>query len=81
MCLAIPAKVVEIIDEKHARVEVGGTTSRNISTGLVKIKVGDYVIVHAGCAIEILEEEDALKTLNDFKEIIDIMEQEDKANP
>lgn len=80
MCLAIPALVVEIIDETHARVEVGGTTTRTISTGLVQVNVGDYVIVHAGYAIEKMKEEDALQTLKDFQEIVAIMENEEPQN-
>ncbi len=80
MCLAIPAKVIEIIDDSHARVEVGGSTTRQISTGLVKVNVGDYVIVHAGYAIEVMKEDEALQSLQDFDEIIGIMEQEDVKN-
>ncbi|MHC1591892.1 MAG: HypC/HybG/HupF family hydrogenase formation chaperone [Candidatus Helarchaeales archaeon] len=80
MCLAIPAKIIEIIDDTHARVEIAGTTTREISTGLVKANIGDYVIVHAGYAIEVMRPDEALKTLEDFKEIMEIMKEEDEKN-
>ena len=60
MCLALPMKVIEI-DENHLRgtVETGGS---NLTVGLdlvPDVSVGDYVLVHAGMAIEQLEEDDA----------------------
>ena len=58
MCLAVPAKVIEINDSK-AKVDYGGVT-RTIDISLVNIKLDEYVIVHAGFAIEILDPEEAL---------------------
>lgn len=57
MCVALPGKVVEI-KEKDAVVDFSGNqvTAR---MGLVDIKVGDYVLVHAGCIIQKVSTEDA----------------------
>ncbi|HIJ65968.1 MAG TPA: HypC/HybG/HupF family hydrogenase formation chaperone [Candidatus Hydrogenedentes bacterium] len=68
MCLAIPARVIEI-DEGRARVEVFGNT-REANLALVEdVAIGDYVLVHAGFAIQKLEEEDAQETLQAFEEL------------
>lgn len=68
MCLAIPSKVVEINDLK-AVVEVSNI-KREVFLHLVSgVKVGQYVLVHAGCAIETIDEEEALKTLEILKEL------------
>ncbi|MBZ0093195.1 MAG: HypC/HybG/HupF family hydrogenase formation chaperone, partial [Sulfuricellaceae bacterium] len=51
MCLAIPAKVVELLDNELAVIDVGGMR-KEISLGLVEgVAVGDYVIVHVGYAL------------------------------
>ena len=68
MCLAIPMKIIEIKDKKGI-VEVGGV-KREIGLQLMKnIKVGDYVIVHAGFAIQILDEKEAKETIALFEEM------------
>ncbi|MEI7608378.1 MAG: HypC/HybG/HupF family hydrogenase formation chaperone [Rhodospirillaceae bacterium] len=68
MCLAIPARIVEIVDEYSAISEVGGVR-RAISLTLVDdIKVGDYVIVHVGHALSRLDPDEAAKTLALFAE-------------
>jgi len=69
MCLAVPAEVVEILESDIALVEAGGARKR-ISLSLVDgAKVGDYVLVHAGFAIEIVDEEEARKTMELFEEL------------
>lgn len=69
MCLAIPAKVVQRLDNDQALVEVGGVRNR-ISLLLVEgVDVGDYVIVHVGFAIARLDAEEAQKSLALFDEI------------
>ena len=71
MCLAVPMKVVELIPPDNAVVESEGV-SMEISVMLVAdVKVGDYVIVHTGFAIEILDLEEAEKTLSLLREIVD----------
>jgi len=68
MCLAIPMEI-KSIDGDMATCEMGGV-SVNASVVLVPdAKVGDYAIVHAGLAIEILDEKEAMETLKLFKEI------------
>lgn len=69
MCLAVPAKVVEIEGQK-AKVDFGGIL-RDVDVSMVEVETGQYVIVHAGFAIQVLEEEDALETLALFNEILD----------
>ncbi|MEM2882482.1 MAG: HypC/HybG/HupF family hydrogenase formation chaperone [Candidatus Bathyarchaeia archaeon] len=67
MCLAIPGRVMEI-KGGLAKVDFGGVT-REVDISLVDPKVGDYVIVHAGFAIQVLDEEEAKKTLELWGEI------------
>ncbi len=68
MCLAVPARLVEI-DESIGVAEFGGVR-REINVMFVpEAKVGDYVLVHAGCAIETLDEAEAEETLKLFAEL------------
>lgn len=61
MCLAIPARVVTI-EEMMAKVDMMGN-ERTVGTHLVpEVKVGEYVLVHAGFAIEIIDEQIAKET-------------------
>ena len=75
MCLAIPAKVTEI-EEEVARVDFGEKVLREVNISLVEAKVGDYVLVHAGYAIQVLSEEEALETLRLWNEILQASEDE-----
>ncbi|MDX1404115.1 MAG: HypC/HybG/HupF family hydrogenase formation chaperone [Woeseiaceae bacterium] len=69
MCLAVPAKVIDIPAPDQALVEVGGVRSQ-VSLALVDdVGVGDYVIVHVGHAIGRLDVEEAEKTLALFRQI------------
>lgn len=70
MCLAIPAKVLKIKGDK-AQVDFGGGVLRDVKIVLVDAKVGNYVLVHAGYAIEILNEEEAQETLRLWNEILE----------
>jgi hydrogenase expression/formation protein HypC len=67
MCLAIPGKVVER-DKDYGRVDFGGVY-RQVNFSLVNVKVGDYVIVHAGFAISKINRKEAEKTLKLVREI------------
>ena len=72
MCLGIPAKIIKITD-KTSLVEVLGA-SREISIELLNnVKVGDYVLMHAGCAIQIIDDEEAEKTIELFRELKEIV--------
>lgn len=73
MCLAVPGKVISI-DDNETLMRIGkvgfGGVIKNVSLGYVpEAKVGDYVIVHAGFAISILDEKEAQKTIDDLKQI------------
>jgi hydrogenase expression/formation protein HypC len=73
MCLAIPGKIVEIVDEVNqiAKVEVGGV-KRNINIGMLdkeEARVGDYVLIHVGFAMSKVDEQEAQDTLRVLKEI------------
>ena len=73
MCLGVPAKILET-NEGAAVVELGGVRLE-ISVMLIDdISVGEWVIVHAGFAIEKLSEEEAEQTLALFREIADATE-------
>jgi hydrogenase expression/formation protein HypC len=69
MCLAIPARVVELPEEDTAIVELGGVR-KEVSLALVDgVAVGDYVIVHVGFALSRLDADEAAKTLALFAEM------------
>lgn len=66
MCLALPARVVELRDGDNAVVEVGGVR-KAVSLALVEgIAPGDFVIVHVGYALGRLDPEEAARTLAAF---------------
>ncbi len=62
MCLGIPVKIIERYGEFGAKVEYGGVTQSADLRFTPKARVGDYVILHAGFAIEIVDKSQALKT-------------------
>jgi hydrogenase expression/formation protein HypC len=69
MCLAIPARIVTLLDDQWVETEVGGIRSR-VSIALIDaVALGDYLIVHAGFAITRLDVEEAEKSLALFEEI------------
>jgi len=70
MCLAIPGKILEINYEKHsALVDFDGIKQEVIIALIQNPEVGKYVIIHAGYAIEQMEEKDALEAINQWKDI------------
>lgn len=68
MCLAVPARVVEVNGDL-ARVDFGGGVIREVNVSLVDVKIGDYVLVHAGYAIQVLDEGEAKETLEILGEV------------
>jgi hydrogenase expression/formation protein HypC len=69
MCLAVPARVVALLDGDWVDAEVGGVLGK-VSIALIEnVSLGDYLIVHAGFAITRLDVEEAEKTLALFAEI------------
>ena len=67
MCIAVPGRVVEITDN-IAKVDFNGNTVK-VKTGIVDPTVGQYVLVHAGCAIEVMEKDKAQELIDLFDEI------------
>ena len=80
MCLSIPSKITHI-DEEHnvATIDTMGV-ERKASLDLIDepVIVGDYVLIHIGFAMNKINEEDALASLEIYKEIIEKMEEEDR---
>ena len=62
MCLAVPTKVVQILGEE-AEAEIGGVVRRVSLAFTPEARVGDYVLIHAGFAISVLDEESARESL------------------
>jgi hydrogenase expression/formation protein HypC len=72
MCLAIPGKVEEITTEdglRVGRVNFGGVVKRVCLDYVPEVEVGDYTIVHVGFALTKIDEETALQTLDDFRQM------------
>ena len=70
MCLAVPAKIIKIADSAlTCTADVSGVTTEASLMLTPEAKVGDYILVHAGYAINVIDTEEALKTIEIFKEI------------
>jgi hydrogenase expression/formation protein HypC len=80
MCLAIPGKIVEIVDEENriAKVEVGGVR-RGVNIGMLDdVVIGDYVLVHVGFAMSKIDEAQAEETLRTLQELGSYQEEFDQ---
>jgi len=76
MCLAIPGKITKLDKKKQSViVDYGSGTTRRANVSLVKVKIGDYILVHAGFAIQVLDEKEAQETLALFKEMLSLQEE------
>jgi hydrogenase expression/formation protein HypC len=75
MCIAIPAEVIELKDGNIAVVDYG-SLQQEIRVDLVDVSIGEYVLVHVGFAIQKLSKEEALETLEVFKQVYDAMEED-----
>lgn len=69
MCLAVPGKILSL-DGFRGTIEIGGMKREVFMNLISDPKVGQYVLVHAGCAIEKIDEEEAAKTLEIIKELL-----------
>lgn len=72
MCLAVPGRVTEVWEAdgtRMARVDFGGVDKEVCLEFLPDLAVGDYTIVHVGFALQRLDEQSALQTLEFFREI------------
>ena len=71
MCLAIPGKVKKIFNDRTAEIEIGGIV-KNASLDLIpQVAVGDYVLLHAGFAIEVIDQEKALEIFRAWEGKVD----------
>jgi hydrogenase expression/formation protein HypC len=82
MCLGIPGRIVEILDEDSmlAKADVSGVR-RNVNIGLVhhedeRVEVGDWILIHVGFAMSKIDEEEAQNTLRFLEELGEAYEQE-----
>jgi len=74
MCLAIPGKLIEIYEEagmKMGRIDYGGTVNRVCLEYVPEIEAGQYTVVHAGFAIAVIDEEEAARSLEAWREYSD----------
>ena len=78
MCLGVPGKVITLEDNASGmpmgRVSFGGITRAVCMTYVPEAEVGDYVVVHVGFAIAIVDEEEARRTLEFLREMDDLDE-------
>lgn len=83
MCLSIPSKVVSIDKQANlAKVDTMGV-QRDASLDLMAeddIKIGDYVLLHIGFVMNKINEDDALASIETYKEIIELMEESDNCS-
>lgn len=79
MCIAAPAQIVEIREEeKIGFVDFGGVRQQ-VKLDLVdEIEEGKYVLVHAGYAIEVLDDQTAKESLEAWNQLLEILDEEDK---
>jgi hydrogenase expression/formation protein HypC len=81
MCLAIPGKVIEIFDEnglKMAKVDYGGTVNTACIEYVPEIQTGQYTVVHAGFAISVINEDEAMKSLEAWRHLTRTLDEEDE---
>ena len=74
MCIAVPTKIEEILED-DAIVNYNGVKVKVNIMFIENPKIGDYVLVHAGCAIQKIDEDYAIETLDIFKELSDTIEE------
>ncbi len=74
MCLGIPAKVIEVDESNQGKIDYMGTKVKTNFALVDNIKVGDWVIVHAGYAISKLDEAEAQETLDLIREYLEVSE-------
>lgn len=75
MCLAVPGKIISLLDEaplfSTGKIDFSGVTKEVSLAYVPEAKIGDYVIVHAGFALSIVDEEEAQASLQAFQELSD----------
>lgn len=69
MCLAIPGKVVSIVGDT-GDIDFGGVIKQT-NLSMVEANIGDWVVIHAGFAIEVMDDEEAEETIKLWNEVLD----------
>ena len=72
MCLGIPGKITEIYEKdalKMGKLDFGGVTKEVCLAYVPEAKVGDYALIHVGFAISLMDEDEAIETLNLINEV------------
>lgn len=79
MCLSIPSKIIKISEDNMATTDTMGI-QREVSLDLMsdEIEVGDYILIHVGFAMNKIDKEEALASLEVYQEIVEKMEEEDR---
>lgn len=81
MCIAAPAKIVEIDTESNICAADFGGVKQNARLDLLPdAEIGDYVLIHAGYAIEKLSEEAAKESLEAWNDLLEVLDEEDREN-
>jgi hydrogenase expression/formation protein HypC len=81
MCLSIPSRVVEVSEDKTmCRVDTMGVQreANLMMMGEDDIKIGDYVLLHIGFVMNKIDEEEALASIETYKEILELMDEEER---
>lgn len=78
MCVAVPGKIIEINGDMAKVNIMNNITQANIK--LVSAKVGDYVLIHAGCVMEVMKKDAAEEILEIFAELEEVMANDTGAN-
>lgn len=83
MCLGIPGKILSVYDDhgtRMARIDFGGVTREACIEVIPEAEAGDWTIVHAGFALNLLSEEEARETLDILRQMSDLANQEEGEN-
>lgn len=84
MCLSLPGKIVSIdksTELRMAEVDFGGVRREVCVEWVPEANIGDYVLVHVGTALTVLDEESALESIAALTELGEILEEEERKRP
>jgi hydrogenase expression/formation protein HypC len=84
MCLSLPGKIISIAentDLRMAEVDFGGVRREVCIEWVPEANIGDYVLVHVGTALTVLDEESALESIAALTELGEILEEEERNRP
>ena len=85
MCLAIPGKIVEVTDDepltRTAKVSFGGSIKEVSLAYTPEAGAGDYIMVHVGFALSVVDEEEAIQVFEILKQMSEVMEKPHEPDP